>query len=112
MARKIIVLRQQVAPRDEDGVVYMECIKNHSAHLGLHAIDGCGEFMASAPSPDRPEAELTCDAWGCYRDYHRMKLKITRWQSQASQVSSASGLSGLGTEAMNSPQSSTAWSPR
>ncbi|KAG6390003.1 hypothetical protein SASPL_151480 [Salvia splendens] len=72
MTREIIVLRREVGPEDEDGVVYMECMKNHAAHLGLYAVDGCGEFMASAPSPERPDAELYCDACGCHRDYHRM----------------------------------------
>ena len=67
MARKIIVLR----PRVEDGVVYMDCMKNHVALFGLHAVDGCGEFMASAPSLDRPEEELTF-AGGSHRDYHMM----------------------------------------
>ncbi|KAG6391764.1 hypothetical protein SASPL_149524 [Salvia splendens] len=69
MARQIIVLRHEVAPGN---VVYMDCMKNHAAHLGLYAVDGCGEFMASPPSPERPDAELHCDACGCHRDHHRM----------------------------------------
>ncbi|KAG6407930.1 hypothetical protein SASPL_130930 [Salvia splendens] len=73
MARKIIVLKE-VAPTDEDGVVYMECMKNHAAHLGLYAVNGCGEFMASAPGQDRPEVEVTCAAYGCHRDDHRIEL--------------------------------------
>ena len=28
--------------------VYRECLKNHAASLGGHALDGCGEFMPSS----------------------------------------------------------------
>ncbi|KAK8644326.1 hypothetical protein V6N13_123636 [Hibiscus sabdariffa] len=45
-------------------VTYKECLKNHAATLGGHALDGCGEFMAS-PTP------LKCAACGCHRNFHR-----------------------------------------
>ncbi|KAL0431715.1 UNVERIFIED_CONTAM: Zinc-finger homeodomain protein 9 [Sesamum radiatum] len=31
-------------------VTYKECLKNHAATLGGHALDGCGEFMPSPTS--------------------------------------------------------------
>ncbi|KAE8673229.1 Zinc-finger homeodomain protein 11 [Hibiscus syriacus] len=45
-------------------VSYRECLKNHAASLGGHALDGCGEFM---PSP----TDLKCAACGCHRNFHR-----------------------------------------
>lgn len=47
-------------------VAYRECMKNHAAAIGGHAVDGCGEFM---PSPS--SAALTCAACGCHRNFHR-----------------------------------------
>uniref|UniRef100_A0A1D1Z6G1 ZF-HD homeobox protein At4g24660 n=1 Tax=Anthurium amnicola TaxID=1678845 RepID=A0A1D1Z6G1_9ARAE len=52
-------------------VVYRECMKNHAASLGGHAIDGCGEFMSSPASNQAAPASLTCDACGCHRNFHR-----------------------------------------
>nr|GMD00353.1 zinc-finger homeodomain protein 9-like [Ipomoea batatas] len=37
-------------------VVYKECLKNHAASMGGHAVDGCGEFM---PAPDATPADPT-----------------------------------------------------
>ncbi|XP_019165668.1 PREDICTED: zinc-finger homeodomain protein 11-like [Ipomoea nil] len=52
-------------------VVYKECLKNHAASMGGHALDGCGEFM---PAPDATPADptsLKCAACGCHRNFHR-----------------------------------------
>ena len=38
------MLRYEVAPGNEDGVMYMECMKNHAAHLRVYAVDGCGDY--------------------------------------------------------------------
>ncbi|WCJ33830.1 mini zinc finger [Euphorbia peplus] len=47
-------------------VRYGECEKNQAAEIGLHALDGCQEFIASnAP------AALTCAACACHRDHHK-----------------------------------------
>ncbi|ESW23222.1 hypothetical protein PHAVU_004G028600 [Phaseolus vulgaris] len=52
-------------------VVYKECLKNHVASLGGHALDGCGEFMPSpAATPDDPSS-IKCAACGCHRNFHR-----------------------------------------
>lgn len=44
---------------------YKECMKNHAATIGGHAVDGCGEFMPP------PSSALTCAACGCHRNFHR-----------------------------------------
>ncbi|GLT54884.1 hypothetical protein SLA2020_280450 [Shorea laevis] len=40
-------------------VIYKECLKNHAASLGSHALDGCGEFMpcpsATSADPNIPQ---------------------------------------------------------
>ncbi|GMI87386.1 hypothetical protein HRI_002407900 [Hibiscus trionum] len=46
-------------------VSYKECLKNHAATLGGHALDGCGEFMPTDP------ASFKCVACGCHRNFHR-----------------------------------------
>ncbi|KAK7271794.1 hypothetical protein RJT34_27989 [Clitoria ternatea] len=52
-------------------VTYKECLKNHVASLGGHALDGCGEFMPSpAATPDDPSS-IKCAACGCHRNFHR-----------------------------------------
>ncbi|CAK9168255.1 unnamed protein product [Ilex paraguariensis] len=50
-------------------VRYKECRRNHAAHLGRHAIDGCSEFSKSG-NDGTPEA-LLCAACGCHRNFHR-----------------------------------------
>ncbi|XP_027361816.1 zinc-finger homeodomain protein 10-like [Abrus precatorius] len=53
-------------------VSYKECLKNHAASLGGHALDGCGEFMPSSSSSNPAEPRsLTCAACGCHRNFHR-----------------------------------------
>ncbi|CAL5431002.1 unnamed protein product [Camellia sinensis] len=63
-------------------VKYKECLKNHAASLGGHALDGCGEFMPSPATatatatttdnnPTDPPNSLKCAACGCHRNFHR-----------------------------------------
>ncbi|KAL1531739.1 hypothetical protein AAHA92_31845 [Salvia divinorum] len=79
MTKRIVALRSKEASMESEvemsdgGIIYLECMKNHAAHIGGYAVDGCGEFMASTRSLERPEAELTCAACGCHRNYHRME---------------------------------------
>ncbi|GAA0183634.1 hypothetical protein LIER_31012 [Lithospermum erythrorhizon] len=46
-------------------VTYKECLKNHAASIGGHAMDGCLEFMPSSST------SLKCAACGCHRNFHR-----------------------------------------
>nr|TKW01487.1 LOW QUALITY PROTEIN: hypothetical protein SEVIR_8G184400v2 [Setaria viridis] len=55
--------------RREAGV-YRECLKNHAASLGGHALDGCGEFMPSSKADPADPALLRCAACGCHRNFH------------------------------------------
>ncbi|KAF5958544.1 hypothetical protein HYC85_005769 [Camellia sinensis] len=50
---------------------YKECLKNHAATLGGHAVDGCGEFMPSPTSISTDPTSLKCAACGCHRNFHR-----------------------------------------
>ncbi|XP_021807411.1 zinc-finger homeodomain protein 11-like [Prunus avium] len=52
-------------------VAYKECLKNHAASLGGHALDGCGEFMPSPSSNPMDPTSLKCAACGCHRNFHR-----------------------------------------
>ncbi|OVA13369.1 ZF-HD homeobox protein [Macleaya cordata] len=52
-------------------VVYKECLKNHAASLGGHALDGCGEFMPSPKATATDPTSLKCAACGCHRNFHR-----------------------------------------
>ncbi|KAK2636216.1 hypothetical protein Ddye_031008 [Dipteronia dyeriana] len=52
-------------------VSYKECLKNHAASLGGHALDGCGEFMPSPTSNSKDPTSLKCAACGCHRNFHR-----------------------------------------
>ena len=52
-------------------VSYKECLKNHAASIGGHALDGCGEFMPSSSSNPTEPRSLTCAACGCHRNFHR-----------------------------------------
>ncbi|CAA0842381.1 Zinc-finger homeodomain protein 8 [Striga hermonthica] len=49
-------------------VLYKECMRNHAAAIGGHAVDGCGEFM---PPPSSAAGDLRCAACGCHRSFHR-----------------------------------------
>ncbi|KAL6551559.1 Zinc-finger homeodomain protein 9-like [Orobanche gracilis] len=52
-------------------VTYKECLKNHAASLGAHAVDGCGEFMPAPTSNPAEPTSLKCAACGCHRNFHR-----------------------------------------
>ncbi|XVE91492.1 hypothetical protein REPUB_Repub01dG0014800 [Reevesia pubescens] len=52
-------------------VSYKECLKNHAASLGRHALDGCGEFMPSPTASPTDPSSLKCAACGCHRNFHR-----------------------------------------
>ncbi|KAL3643906.1 Zinc-finger homeodomain protein 9-like [Castilleja foliolosa] len=52
-------------------VTYRECLKNHAASIGGHAVDGCGEFMPSPASNPADPSSLKCAACGCHRNFHR-----------------------------------------
>eukprot|EP01018_Ginkgo_biloba_P005778 Gb_14977 [translate_table: standard] len=54
-------------------VRYRECLKNHAAGIGGHAIDGCGEFMPSGE--DGTLEALKCAACGCHRNFHRREVE-------------------------------------
>ncbi|TMW82648.1 hypothetical protein EJD97_005476 [Solanum chilense] len=52
-------------------VIYRECLKNHAASLGGHAVDGCGEFLPSPAANPSDPTSLKCAACGCHRNFHR-----------------------------------------
>uniref|UniRef100_A0A2P2MNE6 Uncharacterized protein MANES_02G046300 n=1 Tax=Rhizophora mucronata TaxID=61149 RepID=A0A2P2MNE6_RHIMU len=52
-------------------IIYKECLKNHAASLGGHALDGCGEFMPSPTATHTDPTSLKCAACGCHRNFHR-----------------------------------------
>ncbi|KAI0494648.1 hypothetical protein KFK09_024789 [Dendrobium nobile] len=45
---------------EADEVIYRECLKNHAASLGGHALDGCGEFMPSQTANPADPTSLKC----------------------------------------------------
>ncbi|KAG6426277.1 hypothetical protein SASPL_110498 [Salvia splendens] len=49
---------------------FKECMKNHAANIGGHAVDGCGEYMPMPPRSAVP-ISLICAACGCHRNFHR-----------------------------------------
>ncbi|KAK9109080.1 hypothetical protein Sjap_017140 [Stephania japonica] len=51
---------------------YRECLKNHALGLGVHAVDGCGEFM---PAGEEGTLDaLKCAACNCHRNFHRKEV--------------------------------------
>lgn len=54
-------------------VKYRECLKNHAATLGGHALDGCGEFMPSGL--EGTLEALKCAACDCHRNFHRREVE-------------------------------------
>uniref|UniRef100_M1D8C7 Zinc finger homeodomain protein 1 n=1 Tax=Solanum tuberosum TaxID=4113 RepID=M1D8C7_SOLTU len=48
---------------------YKECLKNHAAGIGGHAVDGCGEFMPSGE--DGTVDVFKCAACNCHHSFHR-----------------------------------------
>ncbi|XP_018456778.2 LOW QUALITY PROTEIN: zinc-finger homeodomain protein 11 [Raphanus sativus] len=61
----------QLTIAEEMGVCYKECLKNHAANLGGHALDGCGEFMPTPTATHTDPSSLRCAACGCHRNFHR-----------------------------------------
>lgn len=55
---------------------YKECLKNHAVAVGLHALDGCGEFMPAGPHGSLHA--LKCAACNCHRNFHRKDIIIIR----------------------------------
>lgn len=53
---------------------YKECRKNHAAHIGKYAVDGCCEFMAAGE--EGSAAALTCAACMCHRNFHKMRSEM------------------------------------
>ncbi|KAM0838060.1 hypothetical protein ACQ4PT_061221 [Festuca glaucescens] len=50
---------------------YRECLRNHAACMGAHAVDGCGEFLPALQLNPADPASFTCVACGCHRNFHR-----------------------------------------
>lgn len=50
-------------------IKYKECLKNHAVGIGLHAVDGCREFMAAGEEGSIDA--LKCAACNCHRNFHR-----------------------------------------
>ncbi|XP_010326742.1 uncharacterized protein [Solanum lycopersicum] len=51
---------------------YRECLKNHAASMGGHALDGCGEFMPSGE--EGTPGALKCAACNCHQNFHRKEI--------------------------------------
>ncbi|KAL3615293.1 Zinc-finger homeodomain protein 9 [Castilleja foliolosa] len=72
------VLKRHAPPQLHHPVVvtYRECLKNHAAAIGGHAIDGCCEFMPSPASNPVDPTSLKCAACGCHRNFHRREPEV------------------------------------
>lgn len=57
--------------QQQQHVSYKECLKNHAASIGGHALDGCCEFMPGPTANPSNPTSLTCAACGCHRNFHR-----------------------------------------
>ncbi|KAG7626962.1 Zinc-finger homeodomain protein 9 [Arabidopsis thaliana] len=66
-----IIKRHHHHHHNNNKVIYKECLKNHAAAIGGHALDGCGEFMPSPSSTPSDPTSLKCAACGCHRNFHR-----------------------------------------
>ncbi|XP_052183354.1 zinc-finger homeodomain protein 2-like [Diospyros lotus] len=58
---------------------YRECMKNHAASMGGHAVDGCNEFF-----PAGEEGTLDahkCAACHCHRNFHRKEVSGESFRS-------------------------------
>ncbi|KAF9600338.1 hypothetical protein IFM89_007056 [Coptis chinensis] len=53
---------------------YLDCMKNHAANVGGHAVDGCGEFMPAGP--EGTLEALKCGACNCHRNFHRKEMQL------------------------------------
>ncbi|MFS8031743.1 putative transcription factor ZF-HD family [Helianthus anomalus] len=63
-------------PPPHTTATYKECLKNHAAGIGGHALDGCGEFMPQTHTPTAPSS-YKCAACGCHRNFHRREPTTT-----------------------------------
>ncbi|KAJ0667206.1 putative transcription factor ZF-HD family [Helianthus annuus] len=63
-------------PPPHTAATYKECLKNHAARIGGHALDGCGEFMPQTHTPTDPSS-YKCAACGCHRNFHRREPTTT-----------------------------------
>ncbi|XP_023542434.1 zinc-finger homeodomain protein 11-like [Cucurbita pepo subsp. pepo] len=61
-------------------IYYRECLKNHAATVGGHALDGCGEFMPLLTATPSDPTSLNCAACGCHRNFHRREPDDS-WQN-------------------------------
>ncbi|KAJ0988555.1 hypothetical protein J5N97_006911 [Dioscorea zingiberensis] len=75
--------RSPSAP-DDAGFIYLECVRNHAANLGGHAVDGCGEFISSSSADPAVPSSLLCAACGCHRNFHRRHSLSQRSPSPSS----------------------------
>ncbi|KAF3452371.1 hypothetical protein FNV43_RR02804 [Rhamnella rubrinervis] len=56
-------------------IKYKECVRNHAASMGGHAVDGCREFTAHDDDDDHHHhQDLLCAACGCHRNFHRKEM--------------------------------------
>ncbi|KAM7250956.1 hypothetical protein ACFE04_022839 [Oxalis oulophora] len=83
--------QQQQPPSSMVVPSYKECLRNHAATLGGHALDGCGEFMPSSNATPFDPTSLTCAACGCHRNFHRRDLFLRLSPSPSSTPSHSSG---------------------
>ncbi|XP_028774154.1 zinc-finger homeodomain protein 3-like [Neltuma alba] len=63
-------------PKEQKRIIvvsYQECLKNHAASIGGHAIDGCGEFLSS--EEEGSLEAFKCSACGCHRNFHRKEIQ-------------------------------------
>ncbi|PKA47111.1 Transcription factor HB29 [Apostasia shenzhenica] len=75
---------------------YRECMKNHAASLGAHALDGCGEFMPSPAANPADPTSLKCAACGCHRNFHRRVAGQLLQNRPSGAASGEEGLEGEG----------------
>lgn len=66
-----VLKRHHHTPPPPPSLVYKECLKNHAASMGGHALDGCGEFMPSPTATTTDPTSFKCAACGCHRNFHR-----------------------------------------
>lgn len=59
------------APPPPPSPSYKECMRNHAASIGGHALDGCCEFMPSPAANPADPTSLRCAACACHRNFHR-----------------------------------------
>lgn len=57
-------------PKKRQKSCYRECMRNHAAKIGGHAVDGCGQYIPSPSSNRSDPTSLICAACGCHRNFH------------------------------------------